>query len=224
MKNLILCLIVIIAIALSACGNEDQKNASEAKDSLPKNPDGIRPLLIGDAIPEATLQTSEGKPFDLDSAVRAKRTIIIYYRGGWCFFCNHHLGQIHEIESQLYDLGYQLFAVSADLPEKTESTAERQDLGFRLLSDNDMETAKKFGIAYKLSDELYNMFREKLGADIEKASGRKHRILPVPAVFITEPRGNIVFEYINPNFRVRLHPDVMLAAARAYKNYNVEMK
>jgi peroxiredoxin len=52
------------------------------------------------------------------------------------------------------------------------------------------------------------------GIDLEAASGEKHHELPVPAVFLVATNGVIQFEYINPDYSVGAHPDVLLAAAR----------
>lgn len=52
------------------------------------------------------------------------------------------------------------------------------------------------------------------GINLEEAAGEAHHLLPVPAVFvITE--GIIRFQYANPDYKVRLQPDVLLAAATA---------
>jgi peroxiredoxin len=51
--------------------------------------------------------------------------------------------------------------------------------------------------------------------DIQKGSGQKHHILPVPAAFIIGTDGLIKFEYINPNYKMRIKADVLLAAAKA---------
>jgi peroxiredoxin len=42
--------------------------------------------------------------------------------------------------------------------------------------------------------------------------------LPAPATFLIGSDGIIRFEYTNPDYKVRLHPDVLLAAANAYVN------
>jgi hypothetical protein len=51
--------------------------------------------------------------------------------------------------------------------------------------------------------------------DIEEASGQEHHMLPVPAVFMLGgTKGLIEFEYVNPDYRVRMSPDLLLAAAK----------
>ena len=49
-------------------------------------------------------------------------------------------------------------------------------------------------------------------------SGETHAQLPVPAVFVVVSDNTIKFEYADPSFKVRLEPDVILAAAEAMVN------
>lgn len=46
-------------------------------------PEQVRPLLIGDHIPDVTLLTPSYRPVVLRDALAKQPTILIYYRGGW---------------------------------------------------------------------------------------------------------------------------------------------
>jgi len=127
------------------------------------------------------------------------------------------LGQLRNIESQLIALGYQLIAVSADRPERLRQSIQKHQLRYQLLSDSQMTAARAFGLAYKVDDRTVERYR-KLGIDLEEASGEKHHLLPVPAAFVIRTDGTIAFEYINPNYKVRVDPDVLLTAAKAALN------
>ena len=121
--------------------------------------------------------------------------------------------QLQEIEPQLKNLGVQLFAISPDQPSKLKETIDKHKMGFRLLSDSDMAVARSFRVAYKLDDATLAQLN-KYGIDVEEASGQKHHMLPVPAVFLVATNGLIQFEYVNPDYQVRLDPDLLLAAAK----------
>jgi peroxiredoxin len=176
-------------------------------DDIPQKPEDISPLLIGEAIPKNIhLVTHEGKALDLNQTVQSKPTILIFYRGGWCPYCNKQLSGIGEIEQELISLGYQIIAISPDKPEELKKTIDKNKLSYTLLSDSKMIAAIQFGIAFKNTTYA----AEKL----EKASGERHNLLPVPAVFVLDKKGTIKFEYINPNIIERLHPSLLLAAAR----------
>jgi len=103
------------------------------------------------------------------------------------------LGQLHKIAPELIELGY---------------------FGYVLLSDSKMTAASAFGIAYKVNDDTLKALKN-YGIDIEESSGERHHLLPVPSVFLVGKSGRIEFQYVNPDYKVRLDPDVLLAAAEA---------
>ena len=80
-----------------------------------------------------------------------------------------------------------------------------------------MTAARAFGLAYVVDDETIKMFK-RYDIDLEGASGEAHHLLPVPSVFVTATDGTIEFQYANPDYKVRLDPAVLLAAARAALN------
>jgi len=174
----------------------------------------IKPLMVGDEIPTAKLRGADGKAFDLKSAASESRLAIIYYRGGWCPYCNMHLAQLQEAEAELRSLGFRILAISPDKPAKLKESLESEKLEYTLLSDSSMETAKAFGIAFEVDQPTLEKL-DSYNIDIEAASGEKHHLLPVPSVFLVGTDGIIDFVHANPDYKVRLEPDVLLAAARA---------
>jgi peroxiredoxin len=126
------------------------------------------------------------------------------------------LGQLGTIDKELTELGYQIIAISPDKPEKIRTLTANADYNYQLVSDSRLEMAKAFGIAFQLTDEqVAQLNRYKL--DIVEASGETHKQLPVPAVYIVNKKGKILFSYVNPQYSVRLEPSVIVAAARAMK-------
>lgn len=112
------------------------------------------------------------------------------------------------MEPALTKLGYQILALSPDKPTPggPETTA-------RVYSDASMAAARAFGLAYRVNDTLFEKLKS-YGIDILKASGENHKQLPVPAVFVIGADGKVTFQYVNPDYSQRLHPDVLLAVAR----------
>lgn len=78
-----------------------------------------------------------------------------------------------------------------------------------------MEATKGFGLAYKVpADTLEQLGR--FGIDLEKASGEDHHLLPVPAVFLLDQKARITFEYVNPDYKVRIPARLVLEAAQIF--------
>jgi peroxiredoxin len=124
------------------------------------------------------------------------------------------LVQLREIESELNKAGFQVICISPDQPSKVRETIQKHNLKFLVLSDSKMTASRAFLIAYQVDDATLKVLAEH-GINLEAASGEKHHQLPVPAVFLVAPNGVIQFEYVNPDYSVRVHPDVLLAVARA---------
>ena len=76
-----------------------------------------------------------------------------------------------------------------------------------------MAAARAFGVAYIVDEATLTQLKQ-YGIDLEEASGEKHYMLPVPAVFLLGSDGRIQFQYVHPDYKVRMHPELLLAAAR----------
>ena len=124
------------------------------------------------------------------------------------------LGQLQNIEPQLIQLGYQIIAINPDHPAKLGEAIQKHKLSYLLLSDSKMIGARAFGIVFKVDEKTLERYKNQFGIDLEDASGEKHHLLPVPSVFVIGTDGVIKFEYVNPNYKVRINPDLLLAAAK----------
>ena len=124
------------------------------------------------------------------------------------------MGQLQKIAPELVELGYRIIAISPDRPEKLKASLDKNEFGHVLLSDSKMTAAKAFGIAYRVDDDTLKVYKN-YGIDLEESSGEQHHQLPVPSVFLVGKSGRIEFQYVNPDYKVRLDPDVLLAAAKA---------
>jgi peroxiredoxin len=183
---------------------------------IPNSAEDVCPLKVGQKIPASVLKTVDGKAFDLNKALSSSPAVVIFYRGGWCPYCNAHLGKLKEIEQKIVDLGYRIFAICPDRPAKLKESHDKFAAKYTLLSDHTMTVSSRFGLAYRMPDDLVKVYKEKYKIDLEADSGETHHMLPVPAAFVIGKDGVIKFSYVNPNYKVRIEPAVLLAAASAY--------
>ncbi len=181
---------------------------------LAPSADQVRPILLGSAMPDVPLRTLSGKPITLKAQVAGKPAILVFYRGGWCPFCNLQLSELRLIQKDAEKLGYQIIAISPDRPEELSKTLGKDKLTYTLLSDSKALALRAFGIGYRLDDASFAKYQG-YGIDLEKASGEKEHALPVPSVFIVDKDGVLQFSYSHPDYRVRVPGTVVLAAAKA---------
>lgn len=207
MKHVLLFLITIL-LTQNSFGvqmlDDNKKVANNASE--------ICPIKISEKVPKANVRNLEGELINLQDVVQEKPTILIFYRGGWCPYCNLQLADLNKIENQILELGYQLVAVSIDKPEKLKESLDKHKLNYILLSDSKAEASTAFGLAFYVADD-YNKMLLSHNMSLEEASGEKHHILPVPAVFIVDQEGIVQFEYVNPDYKIRLDGDILLKAA-----------
>jgi len=187
-------------------------NADDA--GVPTDPANIKPLKVGAQAPAFEVRRVDGSTFVFQPAKLDKPALLVFFRGGWCPYCNTHLSSLRKIESQLTGLGYDLLFFSADQPSYLYSSLKDPTIKFTILSDAKMNAARAFGIAFRVDDATVEQYK-KFNVDLEKASGETHHQLPVPAVFVIDTKGVIRFVHANPDYRVRISNDDLLAAARA---------
>jgi peroxiredoxin len=185
-----------------------------AAQEVAPSPSEIRPLLIGAAAPDSPLRTMDGTGTTLKAVLGGKPGVVIFYRGGWCPYCNAHLREIKSVQKKLAALGYATVAISPDRPEELQKTARKHALPYALLSDSRFDAARAFGVAYQLDADTLKKYAT-YGVDLRKASGEPHDWLPVPSVFLLGRDGTVDFVYANPDYRVRLKASVLIAAASA---------
>ena len=174
-----------------------------------------RPIAVGASVPTLTLKTSDGADFDLAAALAAKPSLLIFYRGGWCPFCNTQLAELQSYQDKFLALGYQIFAVSPDAPGSMPATVEKNHLGYTLLSDVAMQASSAFGIAWRVEAASAERFAAR-GITLAPVPGEAGAFwLPVPAVFVVRPPGVVAHVFSDPNFRVRPPAAEIFAAAEA---------
>jgi len=212
----ILCMVFSInyvkAQEMNKSMNSEMGNIKMPTPMVPQRPEDISPLLIGENIPVVSLPDASGNTIDLNALVAEKPTILIFYRGGWCPYCSKQLAGLEGISQDLKNKGYQMIAISTDQPSRLMETAQKQDLKYRLVSDADLELAKRFGIAYKAPKVYWDL--------LPKSTGGKNTelLLPVPSVFILDRKGKIHFEYINPDITQRMKPELLKVVAETIIN------
>ncbi|MDX1641335.1 MAG: peroxiredoxin-like family protein [Balneolaceae bacterium] len=200
-------LTIFLMIVAGAC------TSSNVADSA----DEVKPLETGENIPDVTLSNAFGHDIRLTEVVSEKPTLLVFYRGGWCPYCNKHLSQLAEIEGQLYDMGIQIVGISPDRPDYLRESTMEHELSYQLLSDADMNTSKKFGLAFRVDSTTINRYKNG-GLDLAERAGEDHYLLPVPAAFLVDTTGTIQYRYFNSDYTVRVGNEELLAASDKLMN------
>jgi len=177
---------------------------------IPQNAEDISPLLIGETLPETTLLDENGKSINLNAEIAKKKTVLVFYRGGWCPYCNMQLSSLAATEADILKLGYQIIAVSPDDYRNLKPSVEKNKTSYKLYSDADGSFIKNIGIGFTPSEGTTSYIAK-------KTTGKTTDVLPVPTVLVLNTKGEILFEYISPNYKQRISPELLLAVLQNIK-------
>jgi peroxiredoxin len=169
-------------------------------------------IKAGDALSQFTLNDANRTPTSLNQLVEHGPAVIVFYRGGWCPYCNLALRTYqHELLPQLNRFGARLVAISPQTPDESLSTAERAALEFTVLSDPGARLADHIGIAFEQADDVLAAQRE-LGLDLAKVNAEGAVRLPRPTVLIVDQNRIVRFVDVQPDYTARTEAADIVAA------------
>jgi len=161
-------------------------------------------LKVGDVAPNFKLTNALGETVDLYEYLKKGKVVLTWYRGGWCPYCNITLQQLQQELPNFKTNGARLIALTPELPDKSLSTSEKHDLKFEVLSDVGNKVAKEYGIVFKLTNEvaeIYNRF-----FSIVDFNGDASNELPLAATYIIDQEGKIIYAFLDADYRNRAEP------------------
>lgn len=170
-----------------------------------------RALQVGGQAPDLTLPDALSRPVRLSTLWAQGPLVLVFYRGGWCPYCNLTLRAWQQQLPELQRLGARLVAVSPQTPDHSLSTAEKNALAFTVLSDSALDAASGFGVAFEMPPELIELYG-RAGHDLPMLNGNGRWVLPVPATYLIDRQGRIRFAHIEADYRERAEPESVLAA------------
>jgi peroxiredoxin len=166
----------------------------------------------GDRMPDGSLLDVAGQPTTLAQAFGSRPGVIVFYRGGWCPYCNIALRAYQaQLVPALAEQGIPLVAISPQTPDGSLSTQETKELTFTVLSDPGNQIAGELGILTAPSDGA-RAAQLQLGLDLTTVNADGTTTLPMPAVVIVDAEGVIRWIDVHADYTTRTEPAEVLQA------------
>ncbi|WP_233897202.1 peroxiredoxin-like family protein [Tenacibaculum piscium] len=159
---------------------------------------------IGDIAPDFKLKNALGETVSLKSYLDKGPVVLIWYRGGWCPYCNLTLHHLQEELPNFKAEGANLLALTPELPDESINTSEKHDLEFEVLSDIHNKIAKEYGVVFKLTKDVAKKYNEKF--NLNSHNGDTSNELPLAATYIINTDGKIEYAFLDVDYRNRAEP------------------
>lgn len=171
-------------------------------------------LSVGDQAPLFQLPNAVNKIVALQDLLNEGPVVITFYRGNWCPYCNLVLNAYQRILPEIKALGANFMAISSQNPDSSLDMQTKHALEFEVLSDNGNQVAKQFTTIIQNAVEAVDE-AEKLGVDFYSFYDDQSREVPVPAVFILDKNGKVLFaKSEGGDYRLRVEPSEILNALK----------
>lgn len=162
-------------------------------------------LKAGQMAPEFTLKDSDGNDVSSRDLLAKGPLVLTFYRGVWCPYCNLELQALEEVVGDIEARGASLVAVSQQSAENSRKSKRQNNLSFPILTDQGGDLGEKFGLRWTLQPyliEFFKMFQVELPA----IQNDDKWTLPMPARYIVDTDGTIVYAEVNPDYTRRPEP------------------
>jgi len=177
-----------------------------------KNLDAKTGLPVGWRAPEVELKNAEGEVVNLRELYAEGPTVVAFYRGGWCPFCNQQLQEWQGYADDFEDAGLNVVFITPESVENVNGSIEKTDTTFTVLSDSEQEAAQLFNVIFRLDAKTRKAYKG-YGIDLGAWNANAEWKLPVPGVFLIDTEGVVRWQVIDENYKVRVDPEAALEAA-----------
>jgi len=201
-------LLLICALSFNVRPQQQQPSASVGK--TVSDADAVKNALkAGAKMPSFKLKDATGKIVGSGDLLKQGNLVVVFYRGSWCPFCNLYLRNLQKNLSQIKEAGGNLVAVSVENPDNSLNVAKKNELNFTVLSDPDLMVARKFGIVYQLRKETDELYKSH-GLNVAEHNEMEKAELPLSATYIVNQKGEIVYAFLEPDYKKRAEPRVII--------------
>lgn len=172
-------------------------------------------LQVGQTAIDFTLTNANNEQVSLYNQLENGPVVLMWYRGGWCPYCNITLHHMQESLPEFKKYGANLLALSPEVPDSSISTKEKNELEFEVLSDINNEIAYKYSVVYKLTDEVAKMYEAGFG--LSDFNGNSTNELPLAATYVIGQDKIIKYAFLDADYRNRAEPADIIEVLKTLK-------
>ncbi|MFI2742615.1 peroxiredoxin-like family protein [Zhouia sp. PK063] len=225
MKKIIYLLIVLMAlISCKESTKQENKTPLETQKStivttdkydftkfgitVGENPQGLQ---TGETAPNVNLKMEDGHILSLQSIYEKQPVVLFFYRGYWCPYCSQYLSTLATRAKELEEKGAKLIAITPESYKNITKTKDKTHANFTIVSDDNENIMKAFHVNFDVTQDYQNKLKQGLGTSLDSINTSGAAVLPIPATYVINKQGKIVYSFNNPNYTQRADIDEILS-------------
>ncbi|MCW3789498.1 peroxiredoxin-like family protein [Plebeiibacterium sediminum] len=169
-------------------------------------------LQVGDTAINFTLKNALNKDITLYDKLKDGPVILMWYRGGWCPYCNLTLNHMQASLPEFKQYNANLLALTPELPDSTLSTQDKNALKFDVLSDIDNKVAGQYKVVFNLTSDVADAYEQNFG--LSKYNGNSSAQLPLAATYIIGTDKVIKYAFLDADYRNRAEPKEIISVLK----------
>ncbi len=170
-------------------------------------------LAVGARMPEFSLADHNGTVVSSAELLARGRLVVCFLRGRWDPFCCGQMEAMNRAVPEIGAAGGSLVAISPQTVKQSFFMADQHGLRFPLLSDAGNQVARQFGLVYRVPDEQQAIYRRAF-INLPLTNGDESWELPIPAAYVVDRDGTVLFAYANEDYAERAEPGEILGRLR----------
>lgn len=168
-------------------------------------------LPVGAKISEFQLPDHDARNVSSSELLAKGRLVLCFIRGRWCPFCVGQMEAVNLILPKVHESGASLAAISPQTVKQSFFMRDQHKLRFPLLSDAGNAVARQFGLTYRVPDEQKTLYQRTF-VNLPFVNGDNSWELPIPATYIIDRDGTVLYASANEDYTERPEPTSVLRA------------
>jgi len=174
-------------------------------------------LPVGASAPAFELPDHNGKPVSSSDILSKGRLVICFIRGRWCPFCVGQMEAMNLVLPQIEQAGASFVAISPQTVKQSFFMHDQHKLRFPLLSDAGNKIARQFGLTYRVPAPQEAVYRRAF-VNLPFTNGDDSWELPIPATYILDRNGTVLYASANENYTDRPEPAEIIRIVHSERN------
>ena len=165
----------------------------------------------GDLAPSFVLPDDKGNLVSSEELLKRGPLIVSFYRGDWCVFCNLELRALQRSLAEFQRFGASLVGISPQSVAYSHMNADKRNVQYQVLSDAGNKIANQYGLMFSMPESMINAYKT-FGLDLAQVNGKRNGVdVPVPATFVINTDGRIVYRFLDADYTKRAEPADIIA-------------